>query len=455
MKILFVSISWPAPGVRNLYTDLMDEFMVRGDEVFVLATWQASGPAQARANPSAPVQGNGGVPVRRSTMPTREKGIRVLRVSASPIRKVSPIRKGLSLLRLGARMASALRREWSREAFDLLIAPTPPVTLSGLFRKIKRWYGVPFYLLLKDIWPQGPVDLGMLHKYSLPWWYLRYHELSTYKTADHIGCMSPWGVSYFIGHNPQIAASKVEECPNSIRPSRENGLSAPLPAQHGDAAGMAVQGDTGRMAVQGDAGRMAVRNQYGIPGEACLFIFSGNLCVGHGLDFLTSAITELASFREAFFLIGGNGTEFESVKKELNRAGSRNALLYNWLPAEDFIRLLDASDVGLILLHKYSEPQFPSRLLSYLDFGKAVLCAVNEYTDIGEIVESSGCGISVPHGDSERFVNAIRYLSQNGTIRSEMGRKGHQLLLDRYTVSRSYDIIRRHYGDQGCRSAHT
>ncbi|HPJ79779.1 MAG TPA: glycosyltransferase family 4 protein [Prolixibacteraceae bacterium] len=460
MKILFISISWPAPGVRNLYTDLMDEFRARGEEVFVLATGQGGSP------PSIPEGGFSPGNEQRESSATRrdhfmrnhvkggihdrvdgitgnqkrewligrrkkfetalENGIRVLRVYAGPIRKVSPVRKGLSLLGLGARLAAALRRAWPREAFDLVIAPTPPVTLSGLFRKVKRRYGAPFYLLLKDVWPQGSVDLGVLHRYGLPWCWLRFHELRTYRVADYVGCMSPRGVAYFRAANPGFPSSRVEECPNSIRPSRVEVNDQPL-------------------LVTTAGGTDTIRRRYAIPEEACLFVFSGNLGIGHGLSFLTEVIKQLAEYREAFFLVGGSGTCLARIRDDLNGSQGRNALVYSWLPEADFHQLMETSDVGLILLHRYTVPQFPSRLLTYFDHSKAVLCAVNKHTDIGEIVERHGCGLSVPHGDVARFTQAVRYLATHREARREMGQNGHRLLLGKYTVAGSYDIIMSHF----------
>lgn len=420
MRLLFITIAWPAPGERNLYSDLMEEFADRGVEVTVLATMPE------RETDGAVMAGEwrkGGL-LKAFTMRkervllTVEMGIRVLRVSVPPIRKVSPWQKGFSLLFLAGRMERAARNYLADARVDLIMAPTPPVTLSPLYRKLKKRSGASFYLLLKDIWPQGSVDLGVLHKYGIPWWILRYHEKMTYRIADHIGCMSPRGVDYFLAHNRKIDPAKVEVCPNSIRP---------VPVASGETAATFV------------------RLKYGIPEKACLFIFSGNLGAGHGLEFLTRAIRELSDFEGAFFLIGGSGTGFEKIKRELDGGRVRNALLYSWLPPEDFRCLLEAADVGLILLHKYTVPQFPSRLLSYLDRGKAVLCAVNSFTDIGDIVEKEGCGLSVPHGDMARFAGAIRYLSQNKEIRRQMGRKGRRLLLERYTVSQSFEMIMRHY----------
>ena len=98
-------------------------------------------------------------------------------------------------------------------------------------------------------------------------------------------------------------------------------------------------------------------------------------------------------------------------------------------------------------MYKYTSPQFPSRLLSYLEYSKPVLCAVNKYTDIGDVVENAGCGISVSHGDMDEFINAVKFFAENSDKRNIMGENARKLLLDEYTVSKSYDIIMTHFSN--------
>ena len=397
MKLLFISIAWPLPGERNLYTDLMDEFILHGHRVHVVGTWTQG----KRMGPDLSV----------------ENGITVLRIHSGQIRKTSHIRKASTLLTLGGKIRRSVKKHFGKEHFDLIIGPTPPITLSVLFRKLKKHYQAPFYLLLKDIWPQGSVDLKVYRKYSIPWLFFRMHEKRIYRVADHIGTMSPMGAEYILSKNKFLHASKVEVCPNSIRPA-EN-----LPVDKGH----------------------EIRKKYGIPGDACVFIFSGNLGMGHGLHFLVEALQALSEYPKAYFVIGGSGTHYQYLESMVEKLCLENVFLYSWLPREDFEKILATSDVGLILLYRYTSPQFPSRILSYFEYSKPALCAVNKATDIGSIVEEESCGRFVDHGDLHRFTEAVKFFSEHGDKREMMGKNGRKLLLDRYTVANSYKIIMKHF----------
>jgi glycosyltransferase involved in cell wall biosynthesis len=396
MNILFISIAWPEKGQRNLYTDLMDEFVSHGHRVIVVGTSELPGEKQVL---------------------TEEQGKSVLRVTTGRIRKASYMRKILSLLTLGPKMKSAIFTQLGNYHFDLILGATPPITLSWLYPKLKIKFKAPFYLMLKDIWPQGSVDLGVIRKYSPGWLYLRAHEIRLYKIADYIGCMSAKGKAYLEAKNRFVDPEKVEVCPNSIRPTIESAF--PDPSD--------------------------IRNKYSIPDDACVFLFSGNLGVGHGLHFLMEVIQELRDYKKAYFVIGGAGTQYKMLEKRFSESQPPNAFLYNWLPREDFEKILMTSDVGLILLYKYTSPQFPSRLLSYLDYFKPALCAINPETDMGEIVEEVQCGRYVLHGDKKAFTEAVKYFAEHPEERLKMGKNGRSLLLDKYTANHSYQIIVEHF----------
>lgn len=394
MNVLFVSIAWPSPGERNLYSDLMEEFTANGHKVYAIAVSRQDFPS--------------------SQITCSENGITVLRINSGKISKTSYIRKSISLLTLEHRLSTGIKKHFSEIRLDLIISHTPPITLSSLFYKLKRKNNAPFYLLLKDIWPQGSVDHKIFRKFSLPWFYLRNHEIRIYKTADRIGCMSPLGVKYLLSMNSYLKEEKIEVCPNSIRPTM----------------------------VFPTVDLTTIRQKYNIPPDVCVFIFSGNLSKGHGLDFLVKAVGKLSDYPKAFFLIGGSGTHYSYLENSFRNYKGGNVMLYNRLPSEDFKLIMRTSDVGLILLDKcYTVPQFPSRLLSYLDYSKPVLCAINRGTDIGTILEQNRCGKALEHGDLYSFIKAVKFFSENQEERLLMGNNGRKLLEKEYTTSRGYHII--------------
>jgi len=60
-------------------------------------------------------------------------------------------------------------------------------------------------LILRDIFPQNAVDLGMMKKDGMLYNFFRKKEHLMYEVADEIGCMSQGNIDYVINHNPKVS----------------------------------------------------------------------------------------------------------------------------------------------------------------------------------------------------------------------------------------------------------
>ena len=122
---------------------------------------------------------------------------------------------------LEGKFISAIKKYFSDVKFDLVLYSTPPITLQKAVQFVKKRDKAITYLLLKDIFPQNAVDLGMLSKHGVKgilYKYFRKKEKILYANSDYIGCMSQANVDYVINHNPEVNPEIVEICPNCIEP---------------------------------------------------------------------------------------------------------------------------------------------------------------------------------------------------------------------------------------------
>ena len=101
------------------------------------------------------------------------------------------------------------------------------------------------------------------------------------------------------------------------------------------------------------------------------------------------------------------------------------------MPKEDYDRMIAACDVGLIFLdHRFSIPNFPSRLLSYMQAGIPVLACTDPSTDIGRVIERGGFGWWCESNDTEAFSECVNRALQSDL--KSMGIKGHDFLKANY-----------------------
>ena len=112
------------------------------------------------------------------------------------------------------------------------------------------------------------------------------------------------------------------------------------------------------------------------------------------------------------------------------------------LPKDEYDELAMASDIGLIFLdRRFTIPNFPSRLLSYLENKMPVLAATDVNTDIGKIISDAGCGFWIESGDLDGFNRELQKYINHPNIITRMGEKGYNLLKENYTIDISYERI--------------
>ena len=147
------------------------------------------------------------------------------------------------------------------------------------------------------------------------------------------------------------------------------------------------------------------------------------------------------SIKEAFFLVVGDGTEYKNFKNWIQIKSMENVLLIKELPKSEYDEIINLSHVGLIFLNPlFTIPNFPSRILSYMQNCLPVICATDLVTDIGEIAVNNNFGYRCLTSDSEAFFdNVVKLLDKN--IRIIMGKNGFEFLINEYTVENSYNKI--------------
>lgn len=397
MKVLFLTMAGISNvSSRGIYTDLLRTFRDEGHEVVVMS------PIQRREN--------------QKTFVKKEDNVTIVRVRTLNVEKASVLEKGIGQLLIEQQFLKAVKKFLKNDSFDLVLYSTPPITFSAVIKYVKKRDNAYAYLLLKDIFPQNAVDMGMIRNGSILHRFFKRKERKLYALSDTIGCMSPANKEFLTKHNPEIAEDKIEINPNTIVPIEQ-----------------APQKDE------------SVLEKYNLPIDKKIFVYGGNLGVPQGLDFLLDVI-EQSSFDTVHFLIVGSGTQYLKLKAWFSRKKPSNATLFSALPKEDYDRLLGSCDVGLIFLHpNFSIPNFPSRLLSYLEMKMPVIAATDENTDIGSYIENYRCGFWVKSGDIDSFMAKTRkLLSANDAGFEKYRENARQLLFDNFTIEKSYNSIMLH-----------
>lgn len=402
MNVLFLTLlSFDSLRERSIYTDLLREFVKNGHHVYAIS------PAERRQN------------VRTHLI--NEDNATILRLQIGNTQKTNVFEKGISTVMIEPMFRKAIDSFFSGVRFDLVLYSTPPITFVSAIEHVKKRDGARTYLLLKDIFPQNAVDMGMLSRTGLKgliYRHFRNKEKKLYAVSDRIGCMSPANAGYLIAHNPQVDPSIVEVCPNSI-----------------EVVDKRVDGDT----------RRRIRQKYGIPEDRTVFVYGGNLGKPQGIPFMIECLRKCRGIEDAYFLIVGDGTEYGLLQSYTETEKPRNVRLMKRLDKADYDTLVGACDVGLIFLdHRFTIPNFPSRLLSYMGAGIPVLACTDRSTDVGKTIVAGGFGWWCESNDAEGFASLIKECVSGDTMAK--GAAGYRYLQERYSVDDAYKTI---MGEEG------
>lgn len=404
MNVIFLTItSFSDINTRGIYPDLLRKFIEEGHRVFVVSS------RERRYDISSGVvtQGNA----------------TLLGVKTLNLQKTNVIEKGIGTVMLEYQFKSSIRKYLDDVKFDLILYSTPPITFSKVIQYLKKKNPkATSYLLLKDIFPQNAVDLGMMKITGVKgilYRFFRNKEKKLYALSDFIGCMSPANVRYVLDHNPEVSADRIEVAPNSYQAQNP--------------------------ACQSVEQRNVIRLKYGLPLNRPVFIYGGNLGKPQGIPFLIKCLDANANREDCHFVVVGNGTEYSKLREWFQSGKKDSVSVFEKLPKEDYDTLVRSCDVGMIFLdYRFTIPNYPSRLLPYLMERKPILAATDVNTDIGRIAEENGYGYWCPSNSVEAFTVALERMLHSDI--PAMGEAGYRFFMENYTVEHTYKAIVKHLG---------
>lgn len=370
MNILFLSLlDFETFDERNIYSDLLREFIKKGHKVCCVS------PVERKK--------------KQGTKILQFEDNYILKLKIGNTQKVNLIEKGISVLLIEPLFIRGIKKYFSNIKFDLVLYTTPPVTFAKVIRFIKKRDDAQSYLMLKDIFPQNSVDLGMLSESGIKgliYKYFKNKEKNLYTLSDKIGCTSQANIDYVLKHNQSISASKVEFCANSIEPLDLNIT---------------------------DEEKAKVRIKYNLPVDKKIFVYGGNLGRPQDVPFIVSCLKACAGIEDVFFVIAGSGTDRFYLEEYVKEFKPNHVKLFDHIPKDEYDKMIACCDVGIIFLnYRFTVPNTPSRLLAYCQAHLPTLSCVDNATDVGDICVDNHFGWKCRSNDIHEFVEAVTQATQ-------------------------------------------
>jgi colanic acid biosynthesis glycosyl transferase WcaI len=258
---------------------------------------------------------------------------------------------------------------------DVYVVVSPPLALGFFAWIATRIKQSRFVFHVQDMQPDAAVGLGMLKR----GWLVRALyglERLAYAKSARLSGISAGAVAAFI--EKKVPAEKCVLFPNWLHAEKIVAVNS----------------------------KSAARRQFGVPSDALLAVYAGNLGKKQGLEILVMAAERMAFRADAVaagvqIIIAGDGAARADLALRLAAAPNPAVTLLPLLSEIDYQALLAAADVALITQTAGSGRFFfPSKLLSVLAAGLPVIAVADEGSELDRAVQEGGFGRVVAPGDT-------------------------------------------------------
>jgi glycosyltransferase involved in cell wall biosynthesis len=303
-------------------------------------------------------------------------GVEVLRLRAPKSKDVGFVRRTLAECVLPFAMLWNMRKTpQSRERWDGVVWYAPTIFLGLVANYLKRTSRCHAYLIVRDIFPDWALDMGLLRP-GLLHTFFRAVARYQYSVADTIGVQSPGNMAYFedVALYPP---GKVEVLQNWLGEELSNRCSI----------------DVSQTIL---AGRK-------------IFVYAGNMGVAQGMDIFLELADAMRMQGDVGFLFVGRGSEVARLAAEAKRRDLANVVFNDEIAPEEIPALYAQCHVGIVALdRRHKTHNIPGKFLTYMRSGLPVLAVVNPGNDLANLVREERVGEVLAGGSVQELEAAAR-----------------------------------------------
>jgi putative colanic acid biosynthesis glycosyltransferase WcaI len=259
--------------------------------------------------------------------------------------------------------------------FDVVLAPSPPLTIglvSGLIGMLK---GAPSIYNVQELYPDFAINSGLVRNGPIIGAF-RLLERAVYATNS---LMIPISTPFARALSQRgVPAAKLRIIPNFV----DTGFYRPLPR----------------------------RNEFSIKHgleDSFVVLYAGNIGLSQDWEGFLTAAKQLQK-HPITFAVTGDGVLGEWLKQEVFSRGLSNVRIFGYLEREETPQLYASCDLGTIPMKaRTTIDTFPSKIYTLFACGKSVVAHADPGSELEKTIAESGCGSAVLPSDSVGYAAAI------------------------------------------------
>jgi colanic acid biosynthesis glycosyl transferase WcaI len=294
--------------------------------------------------------------------------------------------------------------------FDIILAPSPPLTIGLSASILSRWWRIPFIFNVQEIYPDIAVHLRLLRNRSV----IRTMELVerfVYERASAVVVISEWFRRILLEKG--VPGGKLHVIPNFV----DVDFMRPEPRDNDFARRHGLQ-------------------------DRFVVLYAGNIGLTQGFETLLDAATALSDLDDVRLVIVGDGVLQAWLRSEIASRGLRNVMLLTYQPRSLVPQIYAASDLCLVPLKRGAAwGTFPSKIYTIMAAGRPALVVADSDSEAAWLVQNTGCGFLVPPEDPLALAGAIRNAYRDRASLSRLGESGRRYVVahhSRAVVAQQY-----------------
>lgn len=287
-------------------------------------------------------------------------GVQVLRLKAPRTKDIGYVRRTIGEFLMPFAMLRNFRKSpFADVQWGGVVWYSPTVFLGPLANTIKKTSTCRGYLIVRDIFPEWAVDMGLMGR-GLPYWFFKAIERYQYSVADVIGVQTPANLAYFDGWVRQ-PGRRVDVLQNWLAEVPNSGCSISV----------------GKTSL---AGRK-------------IFVYAGNMGVAQGMGVLLDLAESLKDRKDLGFVFVGRGSDAQRLRADATVRGLDNVAFFDEIDPSEIPGLYAQCQFGLVALDsRHKTHNIPGKFLSYMQSGLPVLASINPGNDLAELIDREGVG---------------------------------------------------------------
>jgi glycosyltransferase involved in cell wall biosynthesis len=289
-------------------------------------------------------------------------GIQVMYLRAFRTKDIGYVWRTLAELLMPFAMLRNFRKSpLALERWDGVLWYSPSIFHGPLVSALKKSSVCKSYLIIRDIFPEWAVDMGLMRRNGLVWRFFDTVARYQYSVADVIGVQTPGNGRYF--------ARWLEEKPSRQLEVLQNWLNKPPHV------------------------RCSIRvNETLLAGRRVL-VYAGNMGIAQGLDILLELAERLQRRTDIGFLFVGRGRDTARLKVAVQFRQLDNVMFFDEIEPEEIPNLYAQCSAGIVALDpRHKTHNIPGKFLTYMQCGLPVLANINAGNDLAQMIRKEQVG---------------------------------------------------------------